>query len=283
MKCGFHHSHVVNVKFLVSFSAYTLQFWHLASTINHKDVAKLLYRRFIAMRKRIFTIIEVSDGDRASAVYDIAMMTVIIASLIPLAFKESNAGFLIIDKCAAIVFIADYALRLLTADFKLKRGAISFVLYPLTPMAIIDLLCILPSFALLSNGFRVLKVLRLFRTLRVFRAFKAFRYSKSLSIIIEVIKEQKDPLLAVGTLAAGYVLISALVIFNVEPDSFDTFFDAIYWATVSLTTVGYGDIYPVSDAGRIITMLSSVLGIAIVALPAGIITAGYMDKLQKKE
>lgn len=62
---------------------------------------------------------------------------------------------------------------------------------------------------------------------------------------------------------------------------FDRFFDAVYWATVSLTTVGYGDIYPVSDAGRIITMLSSILGIAVVALPAGIITAGYMDKLQK--
>lgn len=235
------------------------------------------------MRKRIYEIIEVSDGDRASAVYDIVMMVVIIISLIPLAFKETNAVFSAIDKVAAVVFIIDYALRLLTADFKMKRKAFSFLLYPLTPLAIIDLLCILPSFALLSDGFRVLKVLRLFRTLRVFRAFKAFRYSKSLTIIIEVIKEQKDPLIAVGTLAAAYVLISALVIFNVEPDSFNTFFDAIYWATVSLTTVGYGDIYPVSDAGRVITMLSSVLGIAIVALPAGIITAGYLDKLQKKE
>ena len=73
--------------------------------------------------------------------------------------------------------------------------------------------------------------------------------------------------------------------FNVEGDSFETFFEAIYWATVSLTTVGYGDIYPVTTAGRIITMISSIFGIAIVALPAGIITAGYMDELseEKKE
>ena len=77
--------------------------------------------------------------------------------------------------------------------------------------------------------------------------------------------------------------MSALVIFNVEPDSFSSFFDAVYWATVSLTTVGYGDIYPVSVFGRIITMLSSILGIAIVALPAGIITAGYMTEIQKEE
>ena len=66
-----------------------------------------------------------------------------------------------------------------------------------------------------------------------------------------------------------------------EPDSFGSFFDAVYWATVSLTTVGYGDIYPVSTLGRIITMISSVFGIAIVALPAGIITAGYMNEINK--
>lgn len=83
-------------------------------------------------------------------------------------------------------------------------------------------------------------------------------------------------------MAIAYVLISALVIFNVEPDSFATFFDAVYWATVSLTTVGYGDIYPVTTIGRVVTMLSSVFGIAIVALPAGIITAGYMNEINEQ-
>ena len=72
------------------------------------------------------------------------------------------------------------------------------------------------------------------------------------------------------------------MIFNVEADSFDTFFDAIYWATVSLTTVGYGDIYPITTTGRVITMISSLFGIAIVALPAGIITAGYMEALNEE-
>ena len=80
-----------------------------------------------------------------------------------------------------------------------------------------------------------------------------------------------------------YIVISALVIFNVEPESFNNFFDAIYWATVSLTTVGYGDIYPVTTLGRVITMISSVFGIARVALPAGIITAGYMTEIEKNK
>lgn len=164
----------------------------------------------------------------------------------------------------------------------MKKGVLSYILYPVTPLAIIDLLSILPSITVLNNSLKLLKIFRLFRTFRVLRVFKAIRYSKSLTIIINVFKKQKESLLAVGGLAIGYIFISALVIFNVEPNTFNTFFDAIYWATVSLTTVGYGDIYAVSFAGKIITMISSVFGIAIVALPAGIVTAGYMDEINRK-
>lgn len=96
---------------------------------------------------------------------------------------------------------------------------------------------------------------------------------------MSVFKKQRRALLCVGTLAIAYILVSALVIYNVEPDSFDTFFSAVYWATVSLTTVGYGDIYPITTIGRIVTMISALFGIAIVALPAGIITAGYINEI----
>lgn len=89
--------------------------------------------------------------------------------------------------------------------------------------------------------------------------------------------------MALCTLTICYILISALIIFIVEAYSFDTLFDAIYWATVSLTTVGYGDIYPITTAGRVITMISSVFGIAVVALPAGVITAGYLEALTESQ
>ena len=202
-------------------------------------------------------------------------------SLVPLAFKEEYTAFVVIDKVAAGVFIIDYLLRLITADYKLQKKGLSFVLYPVTPMAVIDLVSILPSLSIISSGFRLLKVFRLFRTMRVFRVVKAVRYSKSIRMIKEVFITQKRPLITVGMLAGAYVLISALVVFNVEPDSFNDFFDAVYWATVSLTTMGYGDIYPVTTVGRIVTMISSVFGIAIIALPSGIITAGFMDALNK--
>ena len=234
------------------------------------------------MRARIFEIIEKSkDGDQISAYYDFFMLFIIIASLIPLAFKEETTGFIVIDKICVCIFVVDYILRWMTADYKFESSSVlSFVRYPFSFMAIIDLLSILPSLSIISRSFKMLRLLRMFRAMRVFRIFKAMRYSKNVYIILEVLKKTKRSLIAVCILAGGYILIAALVIFNVEPDTFDNFFEAVYWATVSLTTVGYGDIYPTSSIGRIFTMLSSFFGIAIVALPAGIITAGYMKELE---
>lgn len=232
------------------------------------------------MRKRLFEIIEVSNEDKVSRCYDVFMMISIIVSIVPLWTHSTNYVLQIIDLITVFIFIIDYVLRLITADFKLKKGIRSFFIYPFTGMAIIDLISILPSLTVMQKGFRLLKIIRLFRTFRVFRVFKAFRYSKSITMIVNVFKKQKESLLVVCGFAIAYVIISALVIFNVEPETFPTMFDAIYWATVSLTTVGYGDVYATTDVGKVITMISAILGVAIVALPAGIIIAGYQDELK---
>ena len=235
------------------------------------------------MRQKLYEIIEPSKGNLASKIYDFFMMAVILISLLPLAFKTTNTLFVVIDYVTVSVFIVDYLLRLFTADLKLKKSVSSFFLYPLTPMAIIDLVSILPSITILNNGLKLLKIFRLLRALKVFRTFKFLRYSKSFEIIVEVFRKQKKILGAVATMAVAYVLVSALIIYNVEPESFENFFEAIYWATVSLTTVGYGDIYPVTTLGRIVTMVSSVFGIAIIALPSGVITAGYLAEMDRHE
>lgn len=235
------------------------------------------------MRQKLYEIIEPSKGNLASKIYDFFMMAVILISLFPLAFKTTNTLFVVIDYVTVSVFIVDYLLRLFTADLKLKKSVSSFFLYPLTPMAIIDLVSILPSITILNNGLKLLKIFRLLRALKVFRTFKFLRYSKSFEIIVEVFRKQKKILGAVATMAVAYVLVSALIIYNVEPESFENFFEAIYWATVSLTTVGYGDIYPVTTLGRIVTMVSSVFGIAIIALPSGVITAGYLAEMDRHE
>ena len=227
------------------------------------------------VRQRLYNLL---NGDEGLAMWCGRVMTVlIIASLLPLCFKESSPILETIEYGCVLVFIVDYLARWATADLKLRKGALSFAIYPFTPMAIIDLLSILPVFNALNDALRTLRVLRLFRALR---AFKLIRYSKSASAIAAVFEKQWEALLAVLCLAICYILVSALVIFNVEPETFSTFFDAVYWAVVSLTTVGYGDLYPSSDVGRTIAMISSLMGVAVVALPSGIITAGMLDELR---
>ncbi len=226
-------------------------------------------------------MINTAEHTRLNDTYDFLLIISIIASIIPLAFKETNGVFLWIDRITVVIFILDYILRLITADLKLGRSAASFLIYPFTPMAIIDLISILPSVTVLNNGLKLLKLFRLLRTLKALRTFKFLRYSKSFEIISNVFKKQKKVLTAVVTMAAAYILISALVIYNAEPDTFPSFFDAVYWATISLTTVGYGDIYPVTVIGRVVAMISSVFGIAVIALPSGVITAGYLAEINK--
>lgn len=237
------------------------------------------------MLNKIYEIIEPSDNEssKISAVYDIVMMICIIASMIPLAIKSDILIMNIIDKITVSVFIIDYILRLITAKQKLNKGVKSYFLYPILPMSIIDLLSILPSLIPINAGFKVLRLFRIVRTFKVFRSFKIFRYSKNISRLVEVLKKQSKSLLAVLSMAIFYVLFTALVMFNIEPDTFRNFFDAIYWAAISLTSVGYGDITPISDIGRLFTMLSAFVGVAIIALPSGIITAGYLEVLNNEK
>ena len=236
------------------------------------------------MRKKIFEMIEPSNRDGLLGMfYDFIMIAAIVASVVPLAFKTSYLGFEIVEYVCVGIFVIDYVLRMICADFILKKGKASFFLYPISPMAVIDIIAILPSVSLLNEGFKLLKIFRLLRTFKVFRAFKFFRYSKTFDVVFNVFKKQKNILITVMSMAVAYIFVSALIMYNVEPDTFNSFFDAIYWSTISLTSVGYGDIVPVTAMGKVITMLSSVLGIAIIALPSGVITAGYLAEITKLE
>ena len=128
------------------------------------------------MRKKIYDIIEVAEENKTlSHIYDVFMIITIIISLIPLGFKEPPAFFALTEKLTTAIFIVDYLLRLMTADIKLKKGAVSFLIYPFTSMAIIDILSILPTIILSWNALRVLRAIRFVRALRVLKIFKAVR------------------------------------------------------------------------------------------------------------
>ena len=242
----------------------------------------------MSWRKKINHLVNPEEHTRASRAYDFIMLLAIAASIIPLMFRFQSTLFLIMEIVATVCFIIDYIFRWSTADYQSDRSRLgAFLVYHFTPMAIIDLLSILPIFNIANPAFRVTRVYRLMRILRIFRVI---RYFEPLKIIFSVIRRQRRILWTVLVLALFYIFITALIMFNAEeeinPETgkylFESFFDAFYWAACTLTTAGYGDLYPISHIGRVISIISSMVGIAIIALPSGIITAGYMDELNRR-
>lgn len=232
-------------------------------------------------RKQLFNIIEPSKSSVWSNIYDVFMMILILCSIIPLAFRSELPLFDVLDKIAVSFFILDYVLRWLTADYAQpnKKKWKAFLSYPFTAFAIIDLLSIIPSF---NIGNKALKIFRVARLLKILRVFKFIRYSKNMRLLLKVLRKEKSILLTVMMIAIGYIFTTALIMFNIEESvMFANYFDALYWATTTLTTVGYGDIYPTSELSRLISMISAILGVAIIALPSGVITASYLDELRE--
>lgn len=234
-------------------------------------------------RSKIYDTIETGRDSAISKIYDWAMLFFIVISIIPLAFREQNIWFEWFDKVSVSIFIIDYLLRWMTADYRMPERPkwVVFLTYPLTAFAIVDLLSILPSVLVVNKALKLFRITRLFKILRV---FKFVRYSKNVQILFKVLRKERHILFTVFWIALFYILITALIMFNVEESAmFEDFFDALYWATTTLTTVGYGDIYPSTDIGRVISMLSAILGVAVIALPSGVITASYLEELRESK
>ncbi len=233
-------------------------------------------------KRRVYEVIEVSNvGDRSSRAYDVMITTAVIVGLLPMTLKGENLYTRLIEFLTGFIFLTDYCVRVYTADFKMGYKSIkAYIAYVLTPLAIMDLLAIIPVITLFVPVSGFIRLLKLFR---FFRVFKLIRYSKTMIVIANVIRKVKSQLLAVLILILIYIFVSAMLVFQMEQDIFNSFLDALYWATISITTIGYGDISPVTPVGRIITMISALVGMAIIALPTGIITAAYMNEINKKK
>ncbi len=235
------------------------------------------------LKKRIYEVIEAAGvNDPASKTYDIMMLIAVIVSMIPLTTRNTNIYMKIIDIVTLCLFIFDYIVRVYTADYKMGvKSYKSYLFYAFSPMALVDLLSITPILVFVLPNSTAVSLLRVFRVLRL---LKLARYSKTMHVIFNVIKKVRRQLGAVLVLTIVYIVAIAIIMYQVEPpEVFGTFFDAIYWAVVSITTIGYGDISPISDWGRVITIISALVGVAVIALPSGIITAAYMEEVSRKK
>lgn len=243
------------------------------------------------IKKRIFDIIQIGNKDDfLSRGFDIFISSVIIINIAAM-FAETFSGiaFLhpackVIEIVTVIIFCLEYILRIWTADLlypdvKKGRAVIKFLL---SYDGIVDLLTILPF--LFLTGFV------LFRMLRVVRIFHLFRINAqydSFSVITTVLKEKKNQIFSSLFIIVVLMFASSIGIYNVEhdiqPDVFENAFSGIWWSMSTLLTVGYGDIYPVTVIGKIMGIIIAFLGVGVVAIPTGIISAGFVEHYTKNQ
>ncbi|HYM92501.1 MAG TPA: ion transporter [Chitinophagaceae bacterium] len=190
------------------------------------------------------------------------------------------------DLVSVIIFTIEYILRVWSSnhDPKYKHSIHGRLRYMVSPAALIDLLAILPFYIHVFVGLD-LRVLRILRLMRFFRLFRLTAYTKSTRLVLNVFKSRFHDLMLAFIMATFLIVIAACLVYfaehNAQPDKFTSIPDTLYWAVITLTTVGYGDVYPITIMGKFFTVLILLAGVALLALPAGIITSGFIEELRK--
>ena len=245
-------------------------------------------------RKRVFEIIEIgAPGDYVSRIYDLFNALSIVVNLTVSIlytfedFRTTHGPLLLTIEAITVAFFAlDYGLRLWTASFlrpQLSNGNAIWK-YIISFNGIVDLLSFLPYY--LPVFFPAGAVaFRMFRVMRIFRLFRINAYYDSLNVITEVIASKSQQLFSSVFIILVLMLASSLCMYSLEhevqPGVFTNAFSGIWWAVSTLLTVGYGDIYPITTAGKIFAIIITFLGVGMVAIPTGIISAGFVDQYSR--
>ncbi|MCR5033229.1 MAG: ion transporter [Lachnospiraceae bacterium] len=243
-------------------------------------------------KKRIFDIIQIgSRGDFPSRAFDLVIVIMIFLN-IGVLFLETfdslaayHTAFRVIESVTVLFFIIEYILRIWTAEFlfpgcsRLKAIGKFLISYD----GIVDLGTILPFFAL--EGF---VAFRLLRVVRIFHLFRVNAYYDSFNVIVTVLKEKLNQIISSLFIIIVLMLAGSLCIYSLEhdaqPEVFENALSGLWWTVSTIFTVGYGDVYPITPLGRLMAILITFLGVGAVAIPTGIISAGFVEqytKLQK--
>ena len=242
------------------------------------------------MKKKVFNIIQIGDkSNRLSRLFDIFIAIVICANIL-VTFLQTfdELAFLfpvfhVIEVITILIFCVEYVLRIWTADYLYpdKNELRSRLRFLISFDGIIDLLTILPFFFL--SG---MVIFRMLRVARIFHLFRLNARYDSFNVITTVLYEKRNQIISSVFIVLILMLASSLCMYSVEHDSqpevFRNAFSGIWWSMSTLLTVGYGDIYPITTLGRIMAICIAYLGVGAVAIPTGIISAGFVEQYQRK-
>ena len=246
-------------------------------------------------RKRCFEILSIAKkGDTASYIFNYFIIFLIAINVLMCtfgtieAFATENENFLFyFELCSVILFSIEYLLRIWSCveDKKYSRPVTGRIKFIFSFMALVDLLAILPFY--ISIGGINLISLRALRLFRILRIAKMGRYYSSLSIIKNVFKNKKEELILTSAVLVFILFFAASLMYyaenSIQPKVFSSIPSAMWWAVITLTTVGYGEVYPITVLGKCIASVIAICGIGIFALPTGILGAGFVEEIEKRK
>ncbi|WP_196159312.1 ion transporter [Reinekea sp. G2M2-21] len=244
-------------------------------------------------RKQIARILSVDGNHRFSRTVDVLLIVLILLNVIAIvlesipAFHDRyRAYFFAFEAFSVAVFSVEYVLRIWScvefAGYADTHPTKARLQYMRTPLAIIDLIAILPFYLM----FIFVIDLRFLRIIRLLRIFKLTRYSGAMNLLLSVLKEEANAFLAAFSVLLMLLILASSGIYviehKVQPDAFGSIPDAMWWAMATLTTVGYGDVVPITVLGKIFGGFITVIGVGMVALPAGILASGFADQVHRR-
>lgn len=270
--------------------------WHPATAVKRPRFQSQTFRKVNPeMKNRVYQWLEVSPAtNRTSHLIHSFLMGLILSNVLVVILESVHAlkakfgrEFFWFDVLSVGVFTVEYLLRLwvCTTHPKYRSPLWGRIKFAVSPLALIDLVAILPFYLPFAHAdLRFLRGIRIFRMLRI---LKIGRYSDGFNVLGKVVREKRHHLAASFTVLFTLLIIGACTMYEVEhlvqPDKFSNIPAALYWATETMATVGYGDVYPITEVGKFIGALIAILGIAAFALPTAIIGAGFVEQIHARK
>ncbi len=247
------------------------------------------------MKRKVYEILKVSDKKGSlSWKFDVFLIVIILLNVVALImetveniYRQYALVFTVFNWFSIIFFTIEYVLRVwsITENPHFKHPVTGRLKFMAMPLAIVDLLAFLPFYLpFLGFDLRFVRIFRIFRLLRIFRVAK---YIKAIDAIRHVVRNKREELLISLMFVCFLLIISSCLMYYVEhdaqPQAFSSIPATMWWSIATLTTVGYGDVYPVTPLGKFLGSMIAVLGVGLFALPTGILASGFSEEITKKK